>query len=579
MIYDNYDTPKLSGGTDPAAVDIKKVLPESYQGSIIITTRLSEVGIGGSIPIPIRKLGDVRDSLEILSTVSRREGLGIDPDTVKLAKELDGLPLALATAGAYLDQTARSFSDYLRLYKESWARLMETSPELSSYEDRMLYSTWQISFNNIKQQNPLSAALLRLWAYFDNQDLWFELLRHGDSEDPEWLRELTKDELSFDGAVRVLSNHGLVEVARSSQESIESKGYSIHGCVHSWTIHALNQEWDYHLASLAVKLVGAHVPGKKDIQPWVIQCRLLPHAARCSHMVLSSLVIEDGLADDYHNLGNLYANQGKLVEAEQMYQRALQGKEKALGSEHTSTLGTVNNLGLLYTNQGKEVQAKQMYQRALHGKEKVLGSDHTSTLDTVNNLAILYADQGQMVEAEQMYQRALQGYEKAWGPDHTSTLCTVYNLGLLYADQGKLLEAGQMYQRSLEGKEKVLGSDHTSTLDTVNNVHSLGNLYADQGKLAEAEQMYQRALRDYKKAVGKDTTMTFPTALDTITNLGSLCERQGDVANARTMYTKALLGYEQIFGAEHSKSEILRERLDTLDKSKLHKLFRKLGII
>jgi len=82
MIYDNYDTPKLSGGTDPAAVDIKKVLPESYQGSIIITTRLSEVGIGGSIPIPIRKLGDVRDSLEILSTVSRREGLGIGKDVL-----------------------------------------------------------------------------------------------------------------------------------------------------------------------------------------------------------------------------------------------------------------------------------------------------------------------------------------------------------------------------------------------------------------------------------------------------------------------------------------------------------------
>ena len=85
-----------------------------------------------------------------------------DPDAVKLAKELDGLPLALATAGAYLDQTARSFSDYLRLYKESWVRLKEISPVLSSYEDRTLYSTWQISFDNIKQQNPLSANLLRL---------------------------------------------------------------------------------------------------------------------------------------------------------------------------------------------------------------------------------------------------------------------------------------------------------------------------------------------------------------------------------------------------------------------------------
>jgi hypothetical protein len=73
----------------------------------------------------------------------------LDPDAKKLAKELDGLPLALATAGAYLNQTAMSFSDYLCLYKESWAKLQKTSPELSSYEDRTFYSTWQVSFNRI----------------------------------------------------------------------------------------------------------------------------------------------------------------------------------------------------------------------------------------------------------------------------------------------------------------------------------------------------------------------------------------------------------------------------------------------
>lgn len=36
----------------------------------------------------------------------------------------------------------------------------------------------------IKQRNPLSANLLRLRAYFDDQDLLFELLRLNDSEDP-----------------------------------------------------------------------------------------------------------------------------------------------------------------------------------------------------------------------------------------------------------------------------------------------------------------------------------------------------------------------------------------------------------
>ena len=59
--------------SDPAAVDIRKFLPESYQGSVIITTRSSQVRIGHFIQI--RKLSDVRDSLEVLSTVSRREGL------------------------------------------------------------------------------------------------------------------------------------------------------------------------------------------------------------------------------------------------------------------------------------------------------------------------------------------------------------------------------------------------------------------------------------------------------------------------------------------------------------------------
>ncbi|KAN0078853.1 HET domain containing protein [Elaphomyces granulatus] len=38
-----YDNPKLAGNTDPAAVDIREYLPESYQGSVVITTRSSEV--------------------------------------------------------------------------------------------------------------------------------------------------------------------------------------------------------------------------------------------------------------------------------------------------------------------------------------------------------------------------------------------------------------------------------------------------------------------------------------------------------------------------------------------------------
>jgi tetratricopeptide (TPR) repeat protein len=63
----------------------------------------------------------------------------------------------------------------------------------------------------------------------------------------------------------------------------------------------------------------------------------------------------------YHQLGDLYRDQDKLAEAEQMYERALRGKEKALSAKHTSTLETVHNLGRLYADQGKLAEAEQMY--------------------------------------------------------------------------------------------------------------------------------------------------------------------------------------------------------------------------
>jgi hypothetical protein len=64
-----------------------------------------------------------------------------DDDDCMLVRELDGLPLAIATAGAYLYQVSTSFADYLMLYNASWLWLQQKTPQLLSYEDRALYST------------------------------------------------------------------------------------------------------------------------------------------------------------------------------------------------------------------------------------------------------------------------------------------------------------------------------------------------------------------------------------------------------------------------------------------------------
>jgi tetratricopeptide (TPR) repeat protein len=240
-------------------------------------------------------------------------------------------------------------------------------------------------------------------------------------------------------------------VDKSSQERVESGGYSIHGCVHSWVVNVLNQEWDSNLAKLALKFVGLHIPGRESVQWWLTQRRLLQHAARCSHAVLNGMVPDDGMEWALHRLGFLYKSQGKLGEAEKMFQRALQGKEKALGRDHLSTLDTVNSLGFVYAEQGRLEEAEKMQQRALQEREKACGRNHPSTLDTVNDLGLLYKSQGKLDESKKMFQWALQGKEKVWGPHHPSTLDTVNNLGLLFKSQGKLDDVPAGTARKGEG--------------------------------------------------------------------------------------------------------------------------------
>ncbi|KAK3896647.1 acyl transferase/acyl hydrolase/lysophospholipase, partial [Staphylotrichum tortipilum] len=525
LVFDNVDR-DFEQGSETGAYDVRRYLPGDH-GSVLITTRLARMAQLGDSTRLKKADEELGAAIFKLMDETSRALLGL----------LDGLPLALAQAASYLRETGLDTAAYIRLYKEQWDDLMRSDGESGSplldYEQRSIATAWTISFRAIEDRNASAAKLLRLWAFLDNKDLWYGLLQQaisGRRDWPGWICGVACNEVKFLDAVRLLLRYSMIE----AQESVLNS-YVMHPVVHRWMSHIQDGGEKIEYVRLAVMVIGSSLPMNTTDAYWILQRRLLPHAEQCSwwmgQICDSEWGVEEALVDAIHMLGILYANQGRLEEAEAMYQRALHGYEKALGQDHTSTLDTVNNLGLLYRDQSRLEEAEAMFQRALQGKEKALGRDHTSTLDTVNNLGLLYMDQGQLEEAEAMYQRALQGYEKALGRDRTSSLGTVHNLGSLYGRQGRLEEAEAMYQRALQGKEKALGRDHTSTLDTVNN---LGNLYVRQGRLEEAEAMYQRALQGTEKALGRDHT----SSLDTVNNLGNLYVRQGRLEEAEAMYQR-----------------------------------------
>lgn len=83
-------------------------------------------------------------------------------------ERLADLPLALATAGAYLLKTTATFRQYLEVYERRFNVNPRRPTQLQEYPDRTLYTTWNLTYSRLEQEDELAARTLRLLAYFDN---------------------------------------------------------------------------------------------------------------------------------------------------------------------------------------------------------------------------------------------------------------------------------------------------------------------------------------------------------------------------------------------------------------------------
>ncbi|KAL3485287.1 hypothetical protein BJX62DRAFT_229608 [Aspergillus germanicus] len=399
IIFDNIDQYSLEQDQDSYGYDIYKFFPKADHGSIMITSRLQRLTeLGKSFRVQRLLQSDAIRLLMQSSSLTDQDiaRMGAEQDVIDLASHLDGLSLAIVMAGAFMRQTGTNVMEYLELYRTSWSDLQSLSKSTRHYQQGNIVQTWLVTYQEIQKRDPTAAKLLLLLAFFDNQDIWYELIQSGMncSDPPTWLKEAVSSKLVFKAKLKSLIGFSLVETKQ------HEGSYTLHPVVQDWCSHmaAFDESVD-QLHEITMISVGNMVPRNDERDYARLQQRLLPHADYLTRKERHSWR-EDRLdiCTAWNGLGNLYLNQGKLQEAEEMYQRALAGFERALGPDHTSTLDTVSNLGNLYSGQGKLHDAEEMYQRALVGKEK-----------------------GKLQEAEEMYQRALARKEKALSPGHLKT--------------------------------------------------------------------------------------------------------------------------------------------------------------
>ncbi|PNI77370.1 KLC4 isoform 16, partial [Pan troglodytes] len=134
---------------------------------------------------------------------------------------------------------------------------------------------------------------------------------------------------------------------------------------------------------------------------------------------------------------------------------------------------TLNNLAVLYGKRGKYKEAEPLCQRALEIREKVLGTNHPDVAKQLNNLALLCQNQGKYEAVERYYQRALAIYEGQLGPDNPNVARTKNNLASCYLKQGKYAEAETLYK-------EILTRAHVQEFGSVDDDHKPIWMHAEE---------------------------------------------------------------------------------------------------
>lgn len=415
--------------------------------------------------------------------------------------------------------------------------------ELPDYPARTLYSTWDISLSQIRQQNQHAAMLLQFFAYLDHQDIWFDFFRYVDPKiAPAWFREVMQDEFIFEKAMRVLTNFCLVE------PQYDTGSYSLHVCVHQWTLNNLNRVIDPALYWLAFECVYSNVAESSSHSSRNLSLvkyrRVVPHVTR---LVIGRF---QSTAEDLVWLEKSFKSSGLVAElcrqqdeykaAEQISRNCLHFCETKFGQHDIRTLVALSDLAYTYLHLEKLDQAQELLERSLAGHETTNFKYSKIYFRAVYNLARLYFRRNDTQKAKEMFQKALEGFEKTDGPDSIDCLDIMTYLGSIHRTQKDMQAAERLYNQALQGYEKRLGSEHVATLVCLN---SIGNLYHTQRKYDEEFVIREQVYTGFSKALG-DHTFTHRAA----ENIGALYYRQGQLDQAQPLLEKALNAFEKHFG-------------------------------
>ncbi len=397
IVFDNVE--------DLAAIE--GLLPESSATPhLLITSRVSQVGFD---PVPIDRLPD-QQSIELLRTESGRaiKDMGEHEAALRIARQLEGLPLALELAGAYLRRSQNvSWASYADLLESEGVKargLRDSSLASFTNHNANLYATLHID-ESIFAGAPLLREVLDLLAWSGSSSMGRELLAFllgdGDSAaldvalgEAETLRIIEQERNAISQLGTRLHMHRLVREVRRvevplerevtrwvtvlerlgnwfearRENFVERPFYEAElDHLEVWQAHAVRMNYAYEAARLLWLRAYQH---SRQERFSIAQAMVKKALALLEQAGVVDSKLEANLRTD---LGNTLLDLRDAEESIEFHQELHEARSDTLGEESLMALSSLSDVESTHGNLGDPSAALAYHQRILELRLNSLG--------------------------------------------------------------------------------------------------------------------------------------------------------------------------------------------------------------
>jgi tetratricopeptide (TPR) repeat protein len=553
-------------------------LPKSKQGAILFTTRDRKIAVklAQQNVVNIPAMGEDAATRLLEKCLVNRDLINSRQDTNTLLSQLTYLPLAIVQAAAYINANEITLGDYALLLADQEVEVIELLSE--EFEDNGRYrdvknpvaTTWLISFEQIRQRDPLAADYLSFMACVEPKDIPQSLLPPGASRKRETDAIGTLTAYSFITTRRedmALDLHRLVQLATRNwlrkegqltkstekaivqlEDAIPNNSHKNRGLWRTYLPHVrfalesdvVDKDWEPRMELLWIYGSCLHEDGRWDEAEkiYVQVIEIEKEKLGADH--------PDTLAS-MANLAVIYSEQGREDEAEKLKVQVIEIRKEKLGADHPDTLASMANLAVTYSQQGRQDKAEKLKVQVMEIQKEKLGVDHPSTLTSMANLAVTYSQQDREDEAEKLMSQVIEIQKERLGADHPETLASIANLAVTYSKQGREDEAEKLKLQVMEIQKEKLGADHPDTLTSMAN---LAVTYSEQGRQDKAEKLMSQVIEIQKEKLGAD----HPSTLTSMANLAFMWKGQGQDMEAISLMTECVQRQQHALGVNHPNS-------------------------